>query len=732
MSIEALKDYTFVSKYARYDKEKKRRETWEEAIDRVKQMHLKKYPMAKEEIEWAFKLVLDKRVLGSQRALQFGGKPIEKINERIYNCSFSYCDRLRFFQESLFLLLCGSGVGFSVQKHHVAKLPNFNKKRLTGEKNNDAVFKIHDSIQGWADALGVLLSSYFENPVFFEYANCNVQFDYSSIRPKGSPLSSGAGKAPGPEPLRRSLEKIRELLDKCLRDGQTRLRPIDAYDIVMHSSDAVLSGGVRRSACLVMFSLDDEEMLNAKIGNWFYENPQRGRSNNSVTLLKDKITYEEFSKIMKSTKEFGEPGFIFVDDLESGFNPCVEANFYSYDSYGNSGYQFCNLDEINGGMIKNKEDFKMACKAAAIIGTLQAGYTTFNYLGEVSENITKKEALLGCSITGIMENPDILLNPEIQREMAEYIKEVNKEFAAKIGVNASARTTCVKPSGTTSCLLGTSSGIHPHHAKRYFRRVQANELESSCKLFESINPLAVETSVWGASGTDKVITFCIDVPDHAKTKNDLSAIDLLELVKSTQQNWVSYGKNSEKCVKPWLNHNVSNTINVKENEWEEVTRFLYENRKYFAGVSLLPSSGDKDYQQAPMCQVFTPKEIVEMYGEGSLLASGLIVDGLHAFSGNLWTACDAAMGLGEYDLIMADEEEFLKKDWIRRARQFAKRYFNNDVRKMTYCLKDVSNWKIWLDLNREYKPVDYTKMVEESDNTNFMMEAACAGGACLV
>lgn len=723
MSLKSLQEYTYYSKYARHNKEKKRRETWAEATARVKEMHLRKYPQLKDELEWAFKQVLEKRVLGSQRALQFGGTPIESKNARMFNCISSYCDRLRFFQECFWLLLCGCGTGFSVQLHHVKKLPDFLDKNYVGSKGKKT-YIIPDSIEGWSDSLGVLLSSYFEGGEFPEYSGHEVVFDYSKIRPKGSSLSSGAGKAPGHEPLKNSHEKIKKLLDACLSKGQKRVKPIDAYDIVMHTSDAVLAGGVRRSATLCMFSFEDKEMMAAKTGNWFMENPQRGRSNNSVVLLRNATTAEQFDSIMNSVKEFGEPGFIWVDDLESLYNPCVEINYIAYDVDTNqSGWCACNLCEINGLKLTSKQDFEIATRAASIIGTCQAGFTDFQYLGPVTKKIIEREALLGISITGMQDNPHIALDQEIQKEMALLSLEVNKEIASKIGINPTARATCIKPAGTTSCILGTASGIHPHHSKRYLRRVQANSLEPVFKHFKKYNPSACSPSVWSSNKTDEVITFCVEVPDGAKTKNDLSAIQLLELVKSTQQNWVKYGKEESRCVKPWLTHNVSNTINVRDNEWDDVKNFIYENRAWFAGISLIPQSGDLDYNQAPMCNVSTPKEIIKKYGDGALFASGLIVDGLHVFNNDLWSACDAV--LFKIDGLSED-----KKDWIRRVVQFANRYCDGDVRKCCYLMKEVSVWKIWKDLNREYKDVDYTTLTEEEDNTKPQQEWACSGGSC--
>lgn len=745
MSVKALQDYTFVSKYARYNPEKKRRETWSESVERVKNMHLRKYPQIAEEIEWAFEQVRAKRVLGSQRALQFGGDPILKKHARIYNCISSYCDRIRFFQECFWLLLCGCGTGFSVQKHHVAKLPRFSRERRLPKKDLPRkVYVIPDSIEGWADALGVLLSSYFEDGPFPEYFNFNVVFDYSLIRPEGSPLASSAGKAPGPKPLRRALEEIRTLLDRCLKNGQDRLRPIDAYDIIMHASDAVLSGGVRRSATICLFSPDDLEMVTAKTGNWRHENPQRGRSNNSVLLIRNETTKEQFAKLMSYVKECGEPGFIWADNREFLINPCGEIGMYAVDlETGLTGWQACNLCEINGRFCRSEEEFTIAARAAAIIGTCQAGYTDLGYLGPISKKILDREALLGVSITGMMDNPEILFDPKIQRRMAHLILEVNEEIAEKIGVNPCARATCVKPAGTTSCILGTASGIHAHHASRYIRRSQANWMEPPLQHFKKFNPLAVEKSVWSANGTDEVISFCIEVPKGAKTKNDIDALTLLEHVRLTQKNWVSAGIRKDRCTADWLTHNVSNTITVRDDEWGVVTDFIYDNRRYFAGISLLPITGDKDYPQAPFTAIYSPKELVFMYGDASIFSSGLIVDGLHAFSDNLWRACDCVLGLGEplkepedtngtIKLSVAKEwkQYELQKDWVRRAEQFADRYFGGDVKKMTYCLKDVGNYHYWVALKREYQDVDYTSMIEEEDVTKLQATVACAGGAC--
>ena len=728
-ALQELQNYTFVSKYARWLEDKNRRETWKEAVERVKSMMHIMYADKgiSEEIDWAYDMMHKRRVLGSQRALQFGGDPILKRHAKIYNCTSSYCDRLRFFQECFWLLLCGSGTGFSVQKHHIAKLPSLEH---TPDSDLATKYLIDDSIEGWADALGVLLSSYFSKPVeeFKQYKNCHIVFDYSNIRAKGSSLASGVGKAPGYEPLANGLEKIRAVLDRCINNGQKKLRPIDAYDIIMHSSDAVLSGGVRRSASLALFSPDDEEMAKAKTGNWYIDNPQRARSNNSALLLKDETTFEEFNTLMESVKEFGEPGFIWSESTEMIFNPCVEIGMWPIDEdSGKSGWQGCNLSTINCSSVTDEEDFYERCKAAAIIGTLQAGFTKLDYLGSISEKIFSREALLGVSLTGTMEKHDIVLTEKVLKNGAKIAVETNKELAKKININQAARVTCLKPEGTSSSMLGTSSGIHPHHAKRYIRHVQANILEAPYLHFKKTNPQACEKSSWSANNTDEVIKFPIEVPDGAKLKNQLPAIEMLDVVKDTQKNWVQSGKNKSLCTQEYLSHNVSNTVTVKPDEWDKVTKFIYDNRKYFAGISLIPQSGDKDYTQAPFTTVYTSREIVKEYGDAALWCSGLIELALDAFDNNLWAACDyASMNQAK------EQDDDRKLKLVTKIKNFAGKYFDGDVKRLTYCMKDVYNWKIYCDLFNSFKKVDYTQLSETEDNTTGIEEISCAGGACLI
>ena len=726
-ALSELQNYTFVSKYARWLEDLKRRETWKEAVERVRQMMHTQYSEfnISEDIDWAYDMMYKKKILGSQRALQFGGDPILKRHAKIYNCVASYCDRLRFFQECFWLLLCGSGTGFSVQKHHISKLPN-----LEHQKCADKTYIIDDSIEGWADALGVLLSSYSEKPIkqFQDYKNCNVVFDYSQIREKGTSLSSSVGKAPGPEPLAKGLEKIRLILDKCISNKQKKLRPIDAYDIVMHSSDAVLSGGVRRSASLALFSPDDTEMVKAKTGNWYIDNPQRARSNNSALLLKDSTSFEDFNLLMTSVKEFGEPGFIWSDSTEMVFNPCVEIGLFPVNQQnGKTGFQGCNLSTINCSTIVDEEDFYERCKAAAIIGTLQAGFTKLEYLGKDSEAIFEREALLGVSLTGIMEKHELILSEKVLKNGAKIAVDTNKEMSKKIKINQAARVTCLKPEGSSSSMLGTSSGIHPHHAKRYIRHVQANVLEAPYQHFKKLNPQACEKSSWSANNTDEVIKFPIEVPDGSKLKNQLPAIEMLKVVKDMQKNWVYSGKNRSLCTQDYLSHNVSNTVTVKPEEWDAVSRYIYDNRKYFAGISLIPQSGDKDYQQAPFTAVYTSREIVKEYGDAALWCSGLIQLGLNIFDQNLWASCDYVTMNQAKETDSSDKLLFITK-----MKNFAGKYFGGDIKRLSYCMKDVYNWKTYCDLIDSFQKVDYTQLSETEDNTAGIEEISCAGGACLI
>lgn len=400
---------------------------------------------------------------------------------------------------------------------------------------------------------------------------------------------------------------------------------------------------------------------------------------------------------------------------------------------GVSAWQGCNLTEINGGVCDNEQNYIRAVKAASILGTLQAGYTDFNYTDEETKATFEKESLLGVSITGWMENPEFLFDDENMKAGAEIVKKVNAEVAELIGINKAARTTCTKPSGNASVILGTSSGIHPHHSKRYLRNVQGNINEDAVKFFMKENPDAVEPSVWSASGKDVVLSFPIEAPDGSLLKDDLMGVKLLEYVKKAQNGWVEHGTRPELGNDPNLRHNISNTITV--DDWDEVREYVWENQNHFAGISFLAQSGDKDYAQAPFTEVKTEEEIVAEYGVASMFASGLVVDGLAAFNDDLWAACDVVVGRNP-DLYASLQHSasgnVMKRDWVRRAEQFAERYFNGDTTQMTYCLKDVSLLHKWERIKRTAKDIDWLKadIKPEFTEVNTTGAAACAGGAC--
>ncbi|MNF50951.1 Adenosylcobalamin-dependent ribonucleoside-triphosphate reductase [compost metagenome] len=727
---EMMSASKFYMGYSRWVELEDRYETWGESIGRVMNMHRQKYkdvmsPELEEYISFAEQAYKDKAVLGAQRALQFGGEQLFKHEARMYNCSVSHCDRVSFFQECMYLLLCGCGVGFSVQSHHIAKLPKIHKRYEKKVK----VFTIPDTIEGWADAFGVLLASYFvDGGNFPEYKGCQVHFDFSKIRPKGAMISGGF-KAPGPDGLRSALVKCEALLEKLGKCEEVSINTITAYDFVMHMSDAVLSGGVRRSATICMFDKDDDLMLKAKTGDWFVENPQRGRSNNSVMLVRDELSREEWANIMKSVKDFGEPGFIFTANKEFCYNPCVEIGMLPTSEDGESGFQFCNLTEINGGKCLTKEDFFRACKAGAILGTLQAGYSNFKYLSDTTRKITEREALLGVSITGWMNNPDVLFDKDNMKEGAELVKKINKEVAKLLGINPAARSTAVKPSGNASVLLGTASGIHGEHAERYFRNVQMNVNDEVTSVISGTNPKMVEPSVWSSNGTDVVVSFPIETQEGSVFKSDLLGVKQLEYVKLAQQYWVEYGTDLDLCVDENLRHNVSNTITV--DDWDAVEEYIFENREWFAGISLLSSMGDRAYVQAPFTEVFTAKQILGQYGEASMFASGLIVEALHAFNNNLWMACDTVLGFG-LKLDPEQSSDLLKRDWVRRAKKYANNYFEGDLLKMTFCLKDCYNLHKWVSIEKNFEDVDFSKDLSKQTYTEVdtMGSQACAGGVC--
>lgn len=728
---ELMSATKFYEGYSRWSDEKDRYETWDESVSRVMNMHRKYYaekmtPELSRLIDEAESLYKLKYALGAQRGLQFGGDQLLKHQMRMYNCTSSVIDRPAFFGELFYILLCGAGAGFSVQHQHINNLPDIaeRKKQAKG-------FVVEDSIEGWATALDVLMSSYFVGGgVHPEFEGRKVYFDLTKIRPRGAMISGGF-KAPGPEPLRRALDKIEHLLQGLVLSGVTRLRPIHAYDIAMFAADAVLSGGVRRSATICLFSPDDDEMAKAKTGKWFESNPQRGRSNNSAVLVRDEVTREEFAKLIKTIKEFGEPGFYFVTDRNHTTNPCVEIGMFPFLKSGTamtSGWQGCNLTEINGGMCTTEEEFYKACRAAAIMGTLQAGYTAFKFLSDTTRKIFEREALLGVSITGWMNNPSVLLDEEIQRKGAQVVLDVNEAVAALIGINPAARATCVKPSGNASVLLQTASGIHAEHSPRYLRHIQLNKDTEVAQLVAATNPYMVEESVWSEGRTDHCIAFPIISPEDSLYKEQLYGVELLKKVQLVQNAWVEAGTRKEACVDDTVRHNVSNTVTVPKDGWADVEDYLFNHRYSFSGVSFLAASGDKDFHQAPMAEVLTEEQLVEKYGVAALFAAGLIVDATKGFN-NLW---DAVFIAQDKENQVRNELHDTRADWIRRFDKFAENYFMGDLKETEYCLKDVYYLHKWTKIQQNLQPIDFTSQLQTKKYTEVdtIGSQACQGGAC--
>ena len=566
---QILSDITVHMKYARYLPKKERRETWKELVTRNKKMHLKKYPDLKEEINRAYKYVYAKKVLPSMRSMQFGGKPIEVAPNRIYNCCFLPIDDWRSFSETMFLLLGGTGVGYSVQKHHVEKLPEIQKPNSKRTRR----FLIADSIEGWADSVKALMRSYFQG-------GSKLRFDFSDIRPKGARLLTSGGKAPGAQPLKECLLKVEGILSEK-EDGE-QLSTIEVHDIVCHIADAVLAGGIRRAALISLFSADDDEMLAAKTGNWWEKNPQRGRANNSVVLMRHRITKEYFIDLWNRVKASGagEPGFYFTNDKDWGTNPCCEIALRPY--------QFCNLCEVNVSDVETQEEYEARVTAAAFIGTLQAGYTDFHYLRDVWRRNTEKDALIGVSMTGIASGKVLELD---MKKAAQAVKKENKRVAALIGIKPANRTTCVKPAGTTSLTLGTSSGIHAWHNDFYIRRLRVGKNEPIYTYLTINHENLIEDEYFRPHDT-AVISIPQKAPEGAITRTE-SALQLLRRVKGVSEEWVRNGH-----VRGQNTHNVSATISIKEAEWIDVGEWMWENRTSYNGLSVLPHDGGT-YVQAP-------------------------------------------------------------------------------------------------------------------------------------
>lgn len=757
-------NYVFLSKYSQTSGGQK--ETWDQAVNRVMDMHMKQYrnvvspkdmPEFLDMFRKAYTLYHDQRILGAQRALQYGGELMTEKHARFYNCCATYVDRVSVFEEAMYLLLCGCGVGYSVQHCHVNKLPvpmGFNHSLPNSQ------FTVPDTIEGWAEAVGLLMTAYYEG-------RPDIDFDYSMIRPKGAFIRGGFS-APGPEPLKEAIEKIHSILEKI--KGR-KLRPFELHYIICIFANSVVTGGVRRSAMISIFDADDVEMASCKTGAWIATMPELCRSNNSAAILPD-TSKEIFDKIYEFTKKYGEPGFVFIDSQDFVYNPCGEVGLFPQikDEEGNihSGWGFCNLAEINGGKIHTPEELYEAAEAAAVICTLQAGYTRFKVLERWSQKIAERDALIGVGITGLCENPEVLFDPEVQRKAAQIVVETNKKIAKMINISPAARCTVIKPSGNSSQLLGTLSGITPGHSRHYIRHIQASDTEQAIQEWERVNPECVETSVW-APDREKVIAFPVTLPEGALLKQNLSAIDFLKLVLLTKGNWIEFGTNFDHPStkeNPTLRMNVSNTCTVRPDEWEDVREYLWEHRDKFGGISLLSSFGDLDYPQAPYTEVLDENQLSQRYGAGAILSSGLVVDAADVFK-DVWEACNAAMGNAPNLLQLTDKEishfitsnikngRFLvdidgicfsdvncvidhlkrkverRQDWVRRFNSFADKYMFGDRQQTAYCLKHVNAYHKWQHICRMRK-VNYDNIVWRSPvkEAGSDIGAACMGGKC--
>ncbi len=580
LNNKILSDITVFNKYAKYLPSTGQRESWEELVTRNMTMHVNKYPHMLEEIVHAYQFVFDRKVLPSMRSLQFGGRPIELGHNRIYNCAYMPIDHIDAFSELMFLLLGGTGGGYSVQARHVNELP-----RVVGPSEETRRFLVGDSIEGWADAIKVLVEAYF-------LGKQKPNFDVRDIREKGAALITTGGKAPGPAPLLACIKALSKLLDRVASTGGD-IKPIDAHDMCCIIADAVLAGGIRRAALISLFDRDDEEMLNCKSGEWWNDNPQRGRANNSATLPRGEVTHAEFMELMVRVEDSGagEPGVYWTNDLDWGTNPCCEIALRPF--------QFCNLCEVNGSDITSQEDLNERSRAAALIGTLQAGYTDFHYLRPIWKQTTEKDALIGVGMTGIGSGAVLQYN---LREAAAEVVQENARVAELLNINPAARTTTVKPSGTSSLVCGSASGIHAWHNDYYIRRMRLGKDEALYTYLKSRLPDLVEDDQFNPLGA--VASFPQKAPAGSILRHETPA-ELLERVRLFNLEWVRAGHNDGINT-----HNVSCTISVKDNEWDMIAKWMWENRNDYNGISVLPYNGGT-YVQAPFEDI-TEEQFLEM------------------------------------------------------------------------------------------------------------------------
>jgi ribonucleoside-diphosphate reductase alpha chain len=731
---EFLSQLKLYSDYLKWDPLLGRYETWKEACDKVLQTHVMKYgphiiPLLDEISESYY----HKEFLASQRNLQFRGEQILRNNAKIYNCCTTYAYAPDVFNKGFFVLLSGTGLGVSLKNKFVSQLPPLYKR---GAKVKS--FLIPDSIEGWSEAIKVLISSFCHHPSLYnEYFRHQIKFDYEAIRPKGAPITGGF-KAPGPEGLKQSIERIETLLVHYIGERESApFKSIIAYDVFMHISDAVLSGGVRRSAMNIIMDSDDDELIQAKTGHWRQTHPWRARSNNSVGLLRHTFSHEEFDTLVSINEGDNDLGFVFMSDEDEMFNPCFEIGFNFYAQIKNKQeavFQFCNLNELNASACVDKDGnfseqkFYDLCRKSAILGTLQAGYTDFPYLGKQTEEIVAGEALIGVSITGWMSRPE-LFNEALLRKGAQIVKQANREVAGVIGINPAARTTTVKPSGNASVILKTASGIHPEHSKRYFRIMQLNKESETAKYLEEHYPEMLEESLWSNTHSDWVVYVPCENHDNVIVKDEMHGIKHLKLIELVQNSWIKEGKNEEYCYHKLTNHNVSNTVIIDDQD--EVVDYIYTHQENFTACSFISQYGDKDYAQAPFTSVLNTEELVKKYGDAAIFMSGLIVDGLHYFNNDLWRAVKHVQ---DPNLSMSGTraDVLLKKDWVRRVSQFSINYFDGDLTDTIHCMKDVHLWHKWVKISRNFELIDFVQILTEPEyqDVSTTSAIACAGGSC--
>jgi ribonucleoside-triphosphate reductase len=743
-----LAEMTMRSRYSR-PRENGTLESWDDIVDRVMNMHRdyitarlsrlygNEYEQVKaemcdllNEVSIAAKA---KRIFPSGRTLQFGGVDLLKHNARNFNCAGAFASSTDILYKSFYLLLCGCGVGLSIQKHHVAMMPSV----VEPSKVDVCHYTIPDSIEGWATALRVLFAQYFTNDdaEFGHFHERRVVFDYSAIRPRGSKISTLLGSAPGPQPLMTALNAVRSLLDSIVKSGCNRLRPVDIFDIMGLVSECVLAGGVRRSAMLLLFSADDNEMANSKIGDWWRTRPHRARANISALVLRKDLDDPTMSGVLENCKQFGEPGLILADDTEMIVNPCAEISLYPVTSEGEHCFEFCNLVEINAAKCDTPDSFVDAARLGAILGTCQALYTDIPFLGEATRQVIERSRLVGVSITGVMENTKIALDPATLERGAEMVRATNDHVADLLKINPAHRLTTIKPSGTASVVLGLSGcGIHPSHADRYIRHVRCKSDDPVASHFIKARPNAVNR----LSDNEIVLAFPVKCV-KSRTKESTSAVELLAAAKLVQKHWVLNGHVAGRQPAGFLaTNNVSLTVNIKSDEWSSVGEYILENKSEFTGVSFLGTSGDVDYEFAPFVAVWSEERLIAEFGIAILYAGRVIVVLKEAFDESLFTACAAAAA--EEAKESCWELSAMQQQAMQKFKSFVDDHFWGDTSKAIMCLKRVDTNLTYRQLRVDDETmgaVDWTTLrVDVSRHSALQAKSratiSCSGGSCVL